>query len=165
MAFAFNLLENMKVVAACPNGAESNTAEVVFESISLKYVHKAWLLLAFQEAAGDATIITLDVGATVATATTPITFAARWALNTNIATNDLWVEQVAATTQAIDVGVTDQVVCIEIDPSDVLTQNATFDCLGGSCAASGQANFISGFWILEPRYKGAVIDSPSVVVD
>ena len=165
MAFPMALVENMKVVAACPNGAEVNTAEVVFDSISLKYVHKAWLLLAFQQAVSDATIITLDVGATVATATTPITFAARWWKNANIATNDTWVAQTAATTQALTAGTTDQVICIEIDPADVLAQNATFDCLGGSCAASGQLNYISGFWILEPRYKGAVAQSPSVVVD
>jgi hypothetical protein len=165
MALPFSLLENKKVLAACPNGAESNTAEVTFRSISLKYVHRAWLLLAFQQAASDATIITLDVGATVATATTPITFTARWWKNANIATNDTWVEQVAATTQALTAGMTDQVVCIEIDPSDVLAQNATFDCLGGSCAASGVANFISGFWILEPRYQSDVALSPSVVVD
>ena len=164
MSYPFSLPENMYPIAACPNAAESNTAEVVFRSISLKYAHKVWLLLAFQQVASDATIITLDVGATVATATTPITFAARWWKNVNIATDDVWVEQVPATTQALDAGMIDQVICIEIDPSAVLAQNATFDCLGGSCAASGVANFISGFWIVAPRYQQAT-PLPSMVVD
>ena len=163
MAYPFSLPENFKIIAACPNGAEVNTAEVVFVSISLRYAHKAWLVLAFQQAVSDATIITLDVGATVATATTPITFTPRWWKNANITTNDILVEQTAATTQALTAGTTDQVVVIEIDPSDVLAQAATFDCVGGSCAASGQLNYISGFWIVAPRYQQAT--PPSMVVD
>jgi len=164
MSYPFSLPQNYKIIAATPNGAQSDTALITLDSISLKYAHKVWMVFVFQQVAANATVITPMVGATVATANVAITFAARWWLNVDISLTDTLVEQAAAVTATTTGGVTtDQMIVIEIDPSDVLAQLGTYDCLGGTIAASGVANFVAGFYIVAPRYQQAT--PPSMIVD
>ena len=163
MAFPFTFAEGYKLIAATPQGAENDNGGITFRSISLRYAHKVWFVALFQQVVGHATVVQLDGGATVATATNAITFATRWWLNTNIATNDTLVEQTAATAQTLNAGATDQMLVVEIDPADLMTQNGTYDCLGGGIAATGQDNYVGAFWVVAPRYQQAT--PPSMVVD
>jgi len=164
MAFPFSLPENFKIVAAVPNCADTTNALITLDSVSMRYYHKAWLVLGFHQVAGHTTTVTPMVGATVATANAAITFTARNWLCVDVATSDALVEQAAATTADCDVATTDQVIIFEIDVGDMLAQGATFDCLGGTVQASGQVNNdVGGFWILAPRYAQAT--PPSAIVD
>lgn len=165
MAYPFSIPENFKLVSATPLGAQTTNGGIAaFRPISLKYVHKVWLVAVFQQDAGHATTIQPLVGATVATANAAITFTARNWRNANVATNDILVELAAATTCACTAAATDQMLVIEIDPADVITQGAAFDCLGASIAAgAGANNYCGAVWVCAMRYEQAT--PPSVVVD
>ena len=163
MSYPFSLPENYKLIAATPQGAENNNGGVTFDSISLKYAHKVWIVLLSQQVVGHASIVNPLVGLTVAAANVAITFTARWWLNVNIAATDTLVEQAAATTMAFDVAQTDQMMVIEIDPSDVLAQLGTYDCLGGTITATGQDNYTSALYVAAIRYEQAT--PPSMIVN
>ena len=164
MAYPFSLPEDFKIVSAIPTGADTTNAQITLVPISLRYYHKAWLVLCFHQAVGHATTVTPMVGATVATANAAITFAARNWLCVDVSLSDALVEAAAATTASCNIAGTDQVLVIEINPEDVLAQGATFDCLGGTVQASVQVdNDVGGVWILAPRYKQAT--PPSAIVD
>ena len=163
MSYPFSLPENYKLIAATPQGCDNDNGGVTFDSISLKYAHKVWIVLLAQQAVGHATIVNPLVGLTVAAANVAITFAARWWLNVNVAATDTLVEQTAATTMAFNVAATDQMMVIEIDPSDVLAQLGTYDCLGGTITASGQDNYVSAMYVAAIRYEQAT--PPSMIVN
>ena len=165
MAYPFSLAENFKLVSATPLGAQTTNGGIAaFRPISLRHVHKVWLVAVFQQDGAHATTIQPLVGATVATANAAITFAARNWRNADVATTDTLVELAAATTCACTNAATDQMLVIEIDPADVIMQNATFDCLGASIAAgAGAGNFVGAVWVCAMRYEQAT--PPSVIVD
>ena len=163
MAYPFCLPENYKLIAATPQGCDNDNGGVTFDSISLKYAHKVWIVLQSQQAVGHASVVNPMVGLTVAAANVAITFAARWWLNVNIAATDTLVEQTAATTMAFDVAATDQMMVIEIDPEDVLAQLGTYDCLGGTVTATGQDNYVSAMYVAAVRYEQAT--PPSMIVN
>lgn len=156
------LPNEFKIVVGSPPVTTNGT--VTHDSVSLKNVKMAWLILNYKQAATHATVLTPKVGATVATATNAITFSAQWWKNVDIATTDTLVKQTAAATMTCTTGVVDQQIVIQIDPAMVQAQDATYDCVGATSATSGEAtNFVSSVWVLEMKYQAAT--PPAVITD
>jgi hypothetical protein len=150
-----SLPENFKVVSATA-GCRTTNGGVTFDNISLKNAVKVWIVAHFRQAVAHATTIQPVVGATDAACTTAITFTTRWWKNADISSTDTLVAQTAATSCACDAAATDHLLVIEIDPSEVVAQNATYDWLGGTIATSAQAtDFVSAVYYIQNRYQQA----------
>lgn len=156
MAYPHRITSEYKFVTATPLSVQTTNGGITFQAISLRHAHKVWLHVKLHQDVGHATTVQIDAGATAVGATNAITFAAPWEMNADVSVNDTLVQQVAATAQAVAADALDKHLVVEIDPSAVLAQNATYDWLGGGIATSGQAtNFCSADWIIAYRYKEA----------
>lgn len=148
------LPQSYNIVVATP--PTTTNATVTYDNVSVKNALGVWLIANYKQAASHQTVITPKLGATVASCTTAITFAAKWWLNSDIATSDALVAQTAATTFTLAAGTTDQLVVAYFNLSDMYSQGATFDCIGATSATSSQAtNFVSALWLLETRFAQA----------
>jgi len=149
------LPEQFKIVSATA-GCRTTNGGVTFDNICLKNAHRVWIVAHFRQAVAHATTIQPVVGATDAACTTSITFSARWWKNVDVSSTDTLVAQTAGTSMACDAAATDHLMVIEIDPSDVVAQNKTYDWLGGTIATSAQAtDFVSAVYYIKERYPQA----------
>lgn len=162
MAFPISLPERYKFVSATAGPVTTNGGATL-AYVSLKNVHKAWLVLNFRQAVSHATVIQPTMATAVAgTGVTSIVHSARWWKNANVATNDTLVRGTAAASVTLTTGAVHQQVIIEIDPDDL--NAAGYNTLGGTVSDSSQAtNFVSGTYILATRYPQS--NPPSAVVD
>lgn len=163
MAFPMSLPEQFHVVAATPGPVTTNGG-VTLDYVSLKNVHKAWLVVQLRQAASHATVIQPQMATAVApTGAVSIAHNARWWKNANVATGDTNAEQTAATSMAATAGTTHQQIIIEIDP-DELAAAGDYDVLGATISDSSQAtNFVAAWYVLATRYAQA--NPPSAIVD
>ena len=139
-------------------------AAFVGDYISLRYAHKAWCLITYNQADGNAITFGVNEATAVAPASAGAIVVAMpiWS-NLACGTNDRWVERAAAATYAAGAGATTKMVLFEVDPT-ILT--AAHDCIAvrsDTVIAVGQ--YVSYHYIIAPRYKGAVADLPSYIVD
>ena len=150
------LPEHFKIVDATA-GAVTTNGGVTADYVSLKNVHKAWIVLQFTQAVANATVVQPQVATAVApTGATSITFSARWWENEDTAASDTLVAQTAATSMTVTADVKKKQVIVEIDPSDCAAMGATYDVLGFTVSNSAQAtNFVAGQYFLDMRYKQA----------
>lgn len=148
------LPEHYKIVSASA-ACRTTNGGVTFDVVNLENIMMAWIVAHFRQAVAHATTIQPVVGINVAAATA-ITFNARWWLNVDISLTDTLVAQTAGTTMACTAAATDHLMVIQIDPADVVAQNATFSYLGGTIATSGQAtDFVSAVYYLQTAYPQA----------
>jgi len=146
------LPEHFKIVSATPAGPVTTNGGVTFDVVNLEQAVMVWLVAQFHQDVGHATTIQPVVGTTVAAATA-ITFTPHWWRNADMATTDTLVAIAAATTSPCTAAATDQMIVIQIDPADVVAQNATFSFLGGTIATSAQANnYVSATYFIQNRY-------------
>jgi hypothetical protein len=154
--------ENCKIVqGAAPQigvpGAVSSTP------ISLKNVHKAWIVVDLNPVGGAALALTPQTDALVAFGSAAVlTNAVRIWANQNTAASDRLVEQTAAVnfTTAADANL--KQVIFEIDPADLA---AGEDCLRLTTGALPNTDFVAITYVLLPRFAGRVASQPSVIVD
>jgi hypothetical protein len=149
------LPEHFKIVSATA-GCVTTNGGVTFDNIKLRDAQMVWIVAHFKQAVAHATTIQPVVGATDAACTTSITFSADWWKNVDISLTDTLVAQTAATSMACAATAKDQLFVIQIDPSDVVAQLATYDWLGATIATSAQAtDFVSAVYYIQNRYPQA----------
>lgn len=144
-------------------GPVTTNGGVTADYVSLKNVHKAWIIATFHNAASHASILQPTMATAVAgTGVTNITAVSRVWKNTNVATTDTLVQAASATAAACAAGVTNQMLVMEIDPDDFAA--AGYNTLGCGVATSGEAtNFVNITYILATRYPGAT--PPAAITD
>ena len=146
------LPEQFKIVSATA-GCRTTTGGVTFDVIDLRNAHMVWIVAHFRQAVAHATTIQPVVGISLASCATSITFSANWWKNVDVSSTDTLVAQTAGTSMACDAAATDHLIVIQIDPSDVAAQLATYHCLGGTIATSNQAtDFVSAVYYIQERY-------------
>lgn len=158
----FTFPEDCKIV----QGANPQTTNggVTGDYVSLKNVHKAWIVAEFTQAVGHATGIdpmqataVAGTGAKAFTNTLPI-----WA-NEDVAASDTLVRQTDAVTYNVTNDVKNKTVIIEIDPAKMDKANG-FDVLGCAVDDSSQAtNLVSITYVLKTRYPQAT--PPAAISD
>ena len=127
---------------------------VTTDYMSLKLAHMVYIVAIFTEAAGHASGIDVTQatavdgsGVKAITNTLPI-----WA-NTDISATSVLTRQTDAITYNVDVGTTNQIVIMQVDPAG-FDIDGGFDCLGVTVDNSNQvANFVTVLAFVVPRYK------------
>ena len=164
MAFPFAIPEDTHVVLGQAPIVGAGAA-FVGDYISVKYAHKVWCVVLYNQA--DANPITFGVneatavlpaGAAAITATMPI-----WS-NLACGTNDRWVRRAnAATYAAAGAVAAHKMVVFEVDPAIL---SAGFDCIAlRSDTVIAAAQYVAYLYIIAPRYKGEVATTPSYIID
>jgi len=158
------LPEQFKIVDATAGPVTTNGG-VTSDYVSLKNVQRAWIVLQFTQAVGHATTVQPRVATAVAgTGVTNITFSTRIWSNEATATSDTLVRQTDATSYSLTADIAKKQVIIEIDPSEVVAQGATYDVINFTVSDSSQAtNFVAGQFFLKMRYPQAT--PPAAITD
>lgn len=152
------LPEFYKIVDASAGPVTSNGG-VTCDYVSLKNVHKAWIIASFTQAAGHATVVSPKQATAVAgTSVKALTAAGAGWFNEDTATSDTLVVQTAATTYTVTNDIKKKIVICEVVPEQNMDINAGFDVLGCTISDSSQAtNFVSVIYVLASRYPQANI--------
>jgi hypothetical protein len=158
------LPEFFKIVDASAGPVTSNGG-VTCDYVSLKNVHRAWIVASFTQAVGHATVISPKQASAVAgTGVKALTAAGPGWFNEDTAASDTLVAQTAATTYTVTNDVKKKMVICEIVPGQNMDINGGFDVLGCTISNSSQAsNFVSVVYILETRYPSAT--PPAAITD
>ena len=157
------LPEHCKVVDAVP-GISDTFAEVTFDYVSLKNVQMAWIVVLLTQAVGHQTLIEPQVATSVAPAgTTAITFATDIWANEDTATSDTLVKQTNAVQYEVTGDIARKMVVFRMDPSDIVAQGSTYDCISCVIESSKQLNYVAGLYILQSRYPQAT--PPAAITD
>jgi len=151
-----SLPEGFKIVDASAGPVTSNGG-VTCDYVSLKNVHKAWIIASFTQAVGHATVVAPKQASAVAgTGVKALTAACPGWFNEDTATSDTLVAQTAATTYTVTNDIKKKQVICEVVPSQHMDINGGFDVLGCTISDSSQAtNFVSVVYVLETRYPQA----------
>lgn len=162
MAFPISLPERYKLVDAL-GGPVTTNGGVTSDYISLKGVHKCWIVAQFHQAVSHASTIQPTMSTAVAgTGVTNIVHSARWWKNADVSLTDTLVRQTAAASMACTTGTTNQMIVVEIDPDDL--NAAGYNVLGFTIATSSQAtNFVNAVFVCAMRYAQA--NPPSAILD
>jgi hypothetical protein len=158
-----SLPEHFKIVQATA-GAVTTNGGITCDYVSLKNVHKAWIVAHFDQAAAHATGI--DPKQATAVAGTSVKVFANtlpiWA-NEDAAASDTLVAQTAAVTYNLTADIKTKMVIFEIDPAQMDVANG-FGVLGCTVDNSGEAtNFVSIVYYLQERYAQAT--PPAAITD
>ena len=133
------------------------------DAISVKNaVGPIWFLIQHYSGGGDTDLVlSLAEGATVATATTPITETFPIWSATDTSTSDVLVRRTDAYTYTIDTGAgTDYMVVFQFDPAK-MTEGC--DCLSIVDSGGNAGNNCTIFAIFENKYGGNPL--PSAIID
>lgn len=157
------LPEHCKLVDAVP-GISDTFAEVTFDYVSLKNTQMAWIVILLTQAAGHETLIQPQVATAVApTGAASITFATDIWSNENTATSDTLIKRTNATSYEVAGDIARKMIVIRMDPSDVVAQGVTYDCIGCTIESSKQLNYVAGVYVLQSRYPQAT--PPAAITD
>jgi hypothetical protein len=157
------LPEHCKIVDAVP-GISDTFAQVTFDYVSLKNCQMAWIVILLTQAEGHTTLIEPQVATSVApVGSTAITFPTDIWANENTGVTDTLVKQTNAVQYSVLGDVTRKMVVFRIDPSDVVAQGSTYDCIGCLIEASKRMNYVAGVYILQERY--AQETPPAAIID
>lgn len=156
-----HFVQGMKHVTGLPptttNGA--NTGDY----INIKYAHRIWIKWTFTNAAAHATTCGVNDTATTAAGAGAAAMTATQKIWSNLdtGTNDTLVARTDAATYAVDAGVTNKVVWMEIDP---VTLAAGTAYIAATTTDSTEAtNFVCiDYFIAPARYQQAT--PPTAVV-
>jgi len=153
------LPEQFKIVQG-KSPITTNTA-VTGDYVSLKNVHRAWVIFNFTQAAAHATVASLLRSTAVDTSGTAVTESVKIWCNEDTATSDTLVAATDAASETLTADIKNKMVVMQIDP-ELLA--ATYDCIAGYVAASSEStNFVSMTYILEYRYAQAT--PPTAITD
>jgi hypothetical protein len=157
------LPEHCKVVDAVP-GISDTFALVTFDYVSLKNVQMAWIVILLTQAEGHETLIEPQVATSVApVGSTAITFATDIWANEDTDAADTLVKQANAVQFEVAGDVAHKMVIFKIDPSDVVAQGSSYDCIGCLIEASKRMNYVAGVYVLQERY--AQETPPAAIID
>jgi hypothetical protein len=162
----FEFPENCKIVQglACTVGVGGALPS---DYVSLKNAHRAWAVIQYTDAAGNAVTITpqFDVSVAGANNTASAQLHRIWA-NEDTATNDLMVEDPAAIIFVTDGVTSNSVIIIEIDTADMGNLvGVPYDCVRIQTSNVDAADYWTVWFVIQPRYQSAVINQPSIIVD
>ena len=149
------LSEDFKVATALVSSL-GNVDPITFDNISMKDAIKVWCVIQFSNGTGDIVTVNPLLGANVTTCATVPTFNIPFWYNADTVTSDTLVAPTWGTTFATGAGGTAAMVVFQIDPTDVINQGPTLDCIG--CTITGGAtvgNHINAIWIVQERYAQA----------
>ena len=159
----FEFPERFKIVEALAPAADAGgrTSDVV----SLKNVHRAWVVVHILQGAANTVAITLEQASAVANTghkvlTVPVPI---W-VNLDCATSDVMAKATSAVGYTTDAGVTHKIIIFQVDASYFDIANG-FDCLTVITGASAAANITEATFYLEGRYAGPVASMPSAIID
>lgn len=163
MSFPLTFVEHYKIVDASAGPVTTNGG-VTCDYVSLKNVHRAWIIASFTQAVGHATNVDPTQATAVAgTSVKAVTALHRIWANEDTAATDTLVEKTSAITYAVTNDIKKKQVIFEIDPED-LDVAGGFDVLGCTIEDSSQAtNFVSVLYVLATRFMQAT--PPSAIVD
>lgn len=158
-----NLPQQCKIVDAVA-GCVTTNGGVTSDYVSLKNVHKAWIVVQMTQAVGHATVIAVRQATAVAgTGVKAITVSVPIWENEDTAASDTLVKQTDAVSLTVTNDIKKKMVIFEVDPR-TLDQANSFDCLNFTISDSSQAtNFASGMFILLERYAQAT--PPAAITD
>ena len=165
MTSAFSLVENLKPIQFITNrvGAGACTGDYV----SLKYAHKAWIVLDFTEGGAESVSFQpVKATAVAPTNSTNITTAVPIWSNLDTATSDTLVERTAATVYATDAAAACKQIVFEIDPADLGDlAGVPYDCISLTATAPNAGDYLSGTVWIQPRYASQVSVQPTALTD
>ena len=134
-------------------GIVDTFAERTLDYVSLKNVQMAWIVILLTQTAGHETLIQPQVATSVLpTGAVSITFATDFWSNEDTDTTDTLVKQTTATSFSVDGDVAHKMVVVKMDPSDVVAQGVTYDCIGCTIESSKQFNYVAALYVLQERY-------------
>lgn len=156
------LPESFKIVQGTLGPTTTNGAITTGDYVSMKNVKRCTILVSLNQAATDATAITIEQatnvagdGSTAITKVVPIWKAA------DVSTADALVRQTDAVSDAADAGTDPQLFVFQLDPE---TLAEGFDAITLKLADSTEAtNFVNITYLLEMAYAQAT--PPSAIVD
>jgi hypothetical protein len=157
----FCLPEECKVVEAITPQAG---AAITGGYVSLKYSHRAFVVVHVNQAAADVVAITIEQATNVSAGSSkPITNVVPIWANEDCAASDELVRQTDAVAFTTSAAVKHKVVIFQIDAATLDLANG-FDCITVKTAASNAANITSALYVLaDYRYQGET--PPSAIVD
>jgi hypothetical protein len=159
----FSFPENCKIVSGLAPVVGAAGA-VTGDYVNLKNCHKAWVVIYYKQADGNA--ITWHIKRATAVAPTgaiAVTETLRIWSNLDCATSDLLVERTAAINYASGAGAADKMIVFEVDPAALA---AGFDCIAGcSTTAIAAAQYPAILYVLQPRYPSQVANQPTALTD
>ena len=134
-------------------GIVDTFAERTLDYVSLKNVQMAWIVILLTQATGHETLIQPQVATSVLpTGAVSITFATDFWSNEDTDTTDTLVKQTTATSFSVDGDIAHKMVVVKMDPSDVVAQGVTYDCIGCTIESSKQFNYVAALYVLQERY-------------
>jgi len=154
------LPEHFKIVqGAAPI---TTSSAVTGDYVSLKNVHRIWIIFELNQAVGHSTICSaMRATAVSPTGGTAMTEVCKIWENEDTGSTDTLVKQTDAANVTVTDDIKDKTVVFQIDPNDL---TATFDCIAGKTSASSQStNHVSITYILETRYPQAT--PPTAITD
>lgn len=159
-----SLPENFKIVSATAGPVTTNGG-ITCDYISLKNAVKVWIVASIHNAAAHASVVAPTKATAVAgTGVVAVTSSYKIWSNLDVSLTDTLVARTAAVSYAVDAGVTNKLVVIEIDCQAADWNGTAYDVLGCGIATSGQAtNFADILYIVEPKYQQAT--PPTQITD
>lgn len=159
MTLPFSLPQSFKIVEAITPQAGGAISS---DYVSLKNVHKAWILVHIAQAHIAPMAITVEQASDVAgTGHIPIVNVVPIWANEDCAATDTLVEQTAAVAFTTSAAQKHKLVIFEIDPALFTLANA--DCIKVVTAASDVTNITSALFILAMRYQQTT--PPTTITD
>ena len=163
----FEFPENCKIVEAIP-GQVGAAAPINGDFISLKFAHRCWAVISYNQNDGNAITWRIDRDSNIATPATVVSAQLHriWS-NLDPGTSDLLVERTPAINYASDAGATDKMIIFEIDPNDLgALAGVPYDVIRvASTTNIAAAQWLSAIYVIQPRYQSAVINQPSIIID
>jgi len=158
MSFPFSIPQDMKVIVGL---APQHGALLTSDYVSLKTAHKAWVCVVANQGNGAQMVISLEQSPLVSgVGHIPIVSPVPIWLCEDADTSDALVEQTAAISLTLTVGLTKKLVIFEVDPA-LLT--AGYDVLSCVTAASHADNQTCVLFLLAERYPSYL--PPSAIID
>lgn len=160
MTLPRSMPQNMKIVEAITPQAG---AAITGDYVSLKNVHKAWVVIHVNQANAATMAISIEQATVVAGSDTKVitNVVPIWS-NLDCAASDTLVARTAAVNYTTDAGVKHKIIIFEIDPA-LLDLANNFDCITVITGASNAANITSAMYYLAERYQQAT--PPAAITD
>jgi hypothetical protein len=161
----FNLFEGLEVIEAiAPQVANAGSA-IDGDYISLKNAQMCWVVCHIAQANATVVTITIEVASAVAgTGHTVITNLVPIWVNLDCATASGMTRATDAANYNAGAGTTHKIVGFQIDPA-AITGLANGDCIKVVFSLSHATNLFSAIYYILPRYKGAIAQMPSSILD
>lgn len=155
MKFLASLPEQVKLVVGAAN--QTTNGGVTADYISMKNVHRAWIIAIFDQAVGHATgIDPVQASAVAGTGAKALTVACPIWANEDVGAASTLTKKTAAVTYNVTNDIKEKIVVIQVDAAGFDHAN-DFDVLGCTVDDSSQAtNFVTILYALDMRYDQSI---------